>query len=81
MARLVDVKRERMLDGMGAIIRRLCRLGPRGDLILMYDEYSERELAIKLLCFVEGRDPDLVDWDSPTKFDNATVHGIPRPSK
>lgn len=52
----MDAKREQILDGMGAIIRRLCRLGPRGDLILMHDEYSERELAIKLLAFVEGRD-------------------------
>jgi hypothetical protein len=67
MSRLVDVKREQMIDGMGAIIRRLCRLGPRGDLILMHDEYSERELAIKLLCFVEGLDPDLIDWDAPAQ--------------
>lgn len=59
--RLIDVKREQMLDGMEAIIRRLCRVGPRGDLVLMYDEYSPRELAIKLLCFVEGRDPEIID--------------------
>jgi hypothetical protein len=55
---LIDVKREQMIDGMEAIIRRLCRTGPRGDLVLMYDEYSPRELAIKLLAFVEGRETE-----------------------
>ena len=49
-------KREQMIDGMEAIIRRKCRVGPRGDLVLMHDEYSPRELAIKLLAFVEGRE-------------------------
>lgn len=66
MARLIDVKREQMIDGMDAIIRRLCRVGPRGDLVLMYDECSPRELAIKLLSFVEGRDPEFVDREPRT---------------
>jgi hypothetical protein len=54
---LTDIKREQMIDGMEAIIRRLCRVGPRGDLVLMQDEYSPRELSIKLLAFLEGRNP------------------------
>lgn len=55
--RLVDVKREQTLEGMCRIIRRMCRVAPRGDLVLA--DYDERELAIKLLAYLEGRDVDI----------------------
>jgi len=47
--------REALLEGMAAIIRRSCRLGPQGDLCLMHDECSEHKLADKLLKYIERR--------------------------
>lgn len=51
---LTDVKREERIDGMCRIIRRLCRLSAGG--ILCLADYDERELAIKLLAYLEGQD-------------------------
>ncbi len=45
-------KRERMLDGMGGIIRRMTRMSGAGILCLV--DYDERELAIALLSYLEG---------------------------
>lgn len=53
---LIDAKREQMIDGMCRIVRRMTRTAPRGDLVLA--DYDERELSIKLLAYVEGRDSD-----------------------
>ncbi len=47
-----SAKRERLLNGMGAIIRRMTRVAPSGALCLV--DYDERELAIALLGYLEG---------------------------
>lgn len=54
---LTDVKREQMIDGMCQIIRRMTRVAPRGDLVLA--DYDERELSIKLLSYLQGRDVEI----------------------
>jgi hypothetical protein len=50
--RIQNAKRERLIDGMSGIIRRMTRIAPRGDLCLA--DYDERELAIALLGYLEG---------------------------
>ena len=47
-----SARRERLLDGMCNIIRRMTRVAPRGDLCLV--DYDERELAIALFSYLEG---------------------------
>jgi hypothetical protein len=46
------MRRERILDGMGMVIRRMTRLHA-GKLVLW--DYDERELSAALLAYVEGR--------------------------
>lgn len=45
--------REQLLSGMCGIIRRMTRVAPRGDLVLA--DHDERELAIALFSYLEGR--------------------------
>jgi hypothetical protein len=45
-------KRERLLDGMAIIIRRMTRVSGAGVLCLV--DHDERELAIELLSYLEG---------------------------
>ncbi|MCY0146153.1 hypothetical protein OEG84_24980 [Hoeflea sp. G2-23] len=54
---LTDVKREQRIEGMAGIIRRMCRLSAGGLLVLA--DYDERELSIKLLAYLEGRDVEI----------------------
>ena len=47
-----SARRERLLDGMCNIIRRMTRVAPGGALCLV--DYDERELAIALFSYLEG---------------------------
>jgi len=44
--------RERLIEGMCGIIRRMTWVAPRGDLVLA--DHDERELAIELFSYLEG---------------------------
>jgi hypothetical protein len=47
--------REALLSGMCGIIRRMTRVAPTGALCLV--DHDERELAVALFAYLEGREP------------------------
>ena len=49
---VLPATRERLIDGMCGIVRRMTRISPAGILCLC--DYDERELAIALLSYLDG---------------------------